>query len=61
MCHTSQTRGIGTIRSHQHGPEYEDDGLSSDEADGHESEASDDENEIEPKSFTPDESNVFTP
>jgi phosphatidylserine decarboxylase len=61
MCHISQTRGIGTIRSHQHGPEYEDDGLSSDEADGQEGEASDDENEIEPKSSTPDESNVFTP
>jgi phosphatidylserine decarboxylase len=63
MCHISQTRGIGTIRSHQHGPEYEDDGLSSDEADGQEGEASDDENEneIELKSSTPDESNVFTP
>jgi hypothetical protein len=61
MCHISQTRGIGTIRSHQHGPEYEDDGLSSDEADGQEGEASDDENEIEPKSSTADESNVFTP
>ena len=61
MCHISQTRGIGTIRSHQQGPEYEDDGLSSDEADGQEGEASDDENEIEPKSSTPDESNAFTP
>ena len=61
ICHISQTRGIGTIRSHQHGPEYEDDGLSSDEADGQEGEASDDENEIEPKSSPPDEPNVFTP
>jgi phosphatidylserine decarboxylase len=61
MCHISQRRGIGTTRSHQHGPEYEDDGLSSDEADGQESEASDDENKIERKSSTPDESNVFTP
>ncbi|KAF8502350.1 hypothetical protein F5888DRAFT_1871885 [Russula emetica] len=55
------TRRIGTIRSHQHGPEYEDDGLSSDEADGQEGEALDDEDEIEPKSSAPDESNVFTP
>jgi phosphatidylserine decarboxylase len=61
MCHISQTRGIGTIRSHQHGPEYEDDGLSSDEADVQEGEASDDEDEIERKSSTPDESNLFTP
>lgn len=61
MCHILQTRGIGTIRSHQNGPEYEDDGLSSDEADGQEGEASDDEDEIEPKSSTPDESNAFTP
>ncbi|KAF8493786.1 hypothetical protein F5888DRAFT_1636520 [Russula emetica] len=44
-----------------HGPEYEDDGLSSDEADGQEGEASDDEDEIEPKSSALDESNVFTP
>jgi phosphatidylserine decarboxylase len=61
MCYISQTRGIGTIRSNQQGPEYEDDGLSSDEADGQEGEASDDENEIEPKSSIPDESNAFTP
>lgn len=62
MCHISQTRGIGTIRSYQHGPEYEDDGLSSDEADGQDGEeASDDEDEIELKSSTPDESTVFTP
>ncbi len=60
MCHVSQTRGIGTIRSHQHGPEYEDDGLSSD-ADGQEGEASDDEDEIEPKSSTPDDPNLFIP
>jgi phosphatidylserine decarboxylase len=61
MCRVSQTQGIGTIRSHQHGPEYEDDGLSSDEADGQEGEVSDDDDEAEPKSSTPDDSNVFTP
>ncbi|KAF8486476.1 phosphatidylserine decarboxylase-domain-containing protein [Russula ochroleuca] len=55
------TQGIGTIRSHQHGPEYEDDGLSSDDADGQDGEASDDEDETEPKSSTPDDLNVFTP
>jgi phosphatidylserine decarboxylase len=57
MCHVSQTRGIGTIRSHQHGPEYEDDGLSSD-ADG---EVSDDEDEIELKSSIPVDPNLFAP
>ena len=61
ICHMSQTRGIGTIRSYQHGPEYEDDGLSSDEADGQDNEASDDEDGTELKSSTPDESTVFTP
>jgi phosphatidylserine decarboxylase len=57
--HVSQTRGIGTIRSYQTGPEYEDDGLSSDEADDQEGEASDDEDETEPKSSTTDDSNAF--
>jgi phosphatidylserine decarboxylase len=39
-----QTEGVGAIRSHQHGPEYEDDGgISSDEEP--EAEASDDEDE----------------
>ena len=61
VCHASQTQGIGTIRSHQHGPAYEDDGLSSDDADGQDGEASDDDDETEPKSSTPDDSNVFTP
>jgi hypothetical protein len=59
-CLVSQTQGIGTIRSHQHGPEYEDDGLSSDDADGQEGEASDEDDEAEPKSSTPDDSKVFT-
>jgi hypothetical protein len=49
--HVSQTQGIGTIRSHQTGPEYEDDSLGSDEAD--------DEDETEPKSSTTDNSNTF--
>ncbi|KAH9992210.1 phosphatidylserine decarboxylase-domain-containing protein [Russula compacta] len=53
------TRGIGTIRSHQSGPEYEDDGLSSDEADGQESETEDDGHETEPGSSTPDDSKAF--
>jgi phosphatidylserine decarboxylase len=53
------TQGIGTIRSHQSGPEYEDDGLSSDEADGQECEASDNEDETEPKPSTIGDSNVF--
>jgi phosphatidylserine decarboxylase len=61
MCHASQTQGIGTIRSNQHGPEYEDDGLSSDDADGQDGEASDDDDETDLKSSTPDDSNVFTP
>lgn len=53
--HISQTRGIGTIRSHQSGPEYEDDGLSSDEAEGED----EDEDETELKSSTPDRSSTF--
>ena len=61
MCHASQTQGIGTIRSNQQGPEYEDDGLSSDDADGQDGEASDDDDETDLKSSTPDDSNVFTP
>ncbi|KAI9511934.1 phosphatidylserine decarboxylase-domain-containing protein [Russula earlei] len=49
------TRGIGTIRSHQTGPEYEDDGLSSDEP----GEDEDEEDETEPKPTTPHDPNVF--
>ncbi|KAH9986068.1 phosphatidylserine decarboxylase-domain-containing protein [Russula vinacea] len=43
------------------GIEYEDDGLSSDDADGQDGEASDDDDETDLKSSTPDDSNVFTP
>ena len=54
-----QTQGIGTIRSYQNGPEYEDDGLSSDEAEGQDGSASDDEDDAEPKTATPDAEGVF--
>ncbi|KAI0245970.1 phosphatidylserine decarboxylase-domain-containing protein [Lactifluus subvellereus] len=53
------TQGIGTIRSYQTGPEYEDDGLSSDEAEGQECEADEDEDETEPKTSTPDRFSAF--
>jgi phosphatidylserine decarboxylase len=56
-----QTEGIGTIRSHQQGPEYEDDGLSSDEAEGQDGSASDDEDDAELKTATPDGEGVFVP
>ena len=56
-----QTEGIGTIRSHQHGPEYEDDGLSSDEADGQDGSASDYEDDTDPKTAMPDGEGVFVP
>ncbi|KAH9031591.1 phosphatidylserine decarboxylase-domain-containing protein [Lactarius deliciosus] len=46
------TQGIGTIRSNLNGPEYEDDGLSSDEAEGQDGSASDDEDDAEPKTVT---------
>ena len=59
--HIPQTQGFGTIRSHQRGPEYEDDGLSSDEADGQDGEASEDDDETEPKVSTPDDSDILTP
>jgi len=59
LVSATPTRGIGTIRSHQTGPEDEDDGLSSDEVDDQEDDASDDEDEAEPKSSTPDDSNAF--
>ncbi|KAN0126296.1 Phosphatidylserine decarboxylase domain containing protein [Lactarius tabidus] len=56
------TEGIGTIRSHQHGPEYEDDGLSSDEAEGPDGSASDYEDDAEQKTATPDDGEgVFVP
>ena len=54
-----QTEGIGTIRSHQHGPEYEDDGLSSDE--GQDGSTSDDEDDAEPKTATPSGDGLFVP
>lgn len=41
LVHLSQTEGIGTIRSYQSGPQFEDDGLSSDEGESN----SDDEGE----------------
>lgn len=56
-----QTEGIGTIRSHQNGPEYEDDGLSSDEADGQDGSASDYEDDVDPKTAVPDGEGVFVP
>ncbi len=46
---------IGTIHSYQHGPEYREDGLSSDDVDDQEGKASDDEVEIELKSSAPDD------
>jgi hypothetical protein len=53
LRHVSQTRGIGTIRSHQSGPEYEGDGLNSNEAEGQERDAEDDEDGTEPKTAKP--------
>lgn len=56
-----QTQGIGTIRSNQSGSEYEDDGLSSDEAECQDGSASDDEDDAEPKTATPDRDGIFVP
>jgi phosphatidylserine decarboxylase len=50
-----------TIRSHQHGPEYEDDSPSSHEADGQVGGALEDDDETAPKLPTQDDSNDFTP
>jgi len=52
-----QTEGIGTIRSNQQAPEYDDDGLSSDEAECPDGSASDDEDDAELKA--PDMEGVF--
>ena len=60
MFHVLQEHGIGTICSHQHRPEYEDDGLSSDEIDGQDGEAFEDDNETAPKIPTQDDSSNFT-
>ncbi|KAI9454377.1 phosphatidylserine decarboxylase-domain-containing protein [Lactarius psammicola] len=55
------TQGIGTIRSNLNGPEYEDDGLSSDEAEGQDGSTSDDEDDAELKTLTQDGDGVFIP
>ncbi|KAI0067215.1 hypothetical protein BV25DRAFT_1819523 [Artomyces pyxidatus] len=55
------TEGIGTVRSHMTGPEYEDDGLSSDVDDGEEGENSEDEDECTQAPPSPAPGNVYSP
>ena len=43
LVYFPQTEGIGTIRSHQAGPQYEDDGLSSDDGESDDEDDEDDE------------------